>query len=210
MLKKSIVTTVLILLFSVGCSTRYPLDIPEEKWKTMSEAQQLQARQKQAELDRAREKRRAAEARAREAEAIKWLKAKEAARENASYGERVQCVLTDAQAYLWGKWRDIEPVALDLVKGMVLEFEIIESADNGIGYQEKGYAGFDGQTLSLCSEKDRVQRNSATCARVLGTFEQYAKGLQKRIRSDEFLRGKIRCDLAPGKGMPKRLIIDDR
>lgn len=208
MLRKIIVMSVLVLLFLFGCIGRYPLDIPEQQWKTMTHEEKLQARQKQAELDKARQNRLAAEARAREAEAIQWLRDQQAARDNARYGERIQCVLSRAEAYFWGKWRRIEPVALDLVKGMVIDFDMVEAGNNGLGYEQKGYAGFDGQTICMCPEKEAVQRNTSSCARVLGTFEQYARGLETRVCADEFLRGRIRCDLAPGKGMPQRLIID--
>jgi predicted small lipoprotein YifL len=207
MQRKFFIPLLFLMLGLLSCGTKYPLDIPEEKWASMTRQEQLRAREKQAELELAREKRRAAEAKAREAEAIKWLKDKEASRKQARYGERIQCVLTKAEAYIWGEWRRIEPVALDIVKGMVLEFELSEANDNGLNFQQKAYAGFDGQTLSLCPEKDQVQRNDPSCARVLGTFEQYAKGIKSKIGVQDFLRGRIRCDLAPGKGMPERIII---
>src|SRR6056297_814054 len=106
----------LLLFCLLGCGAKYPLDIPEDKWMTLSKQEQLRAREKQAELDLVREKRREAEAKAREAEAIKWLKDNEASRKDARYGERIQCVLSKAEAYIWGKWQRIEPVALDIVK----------------------------------------------------------------------------------------------
>ncbi len=195
------------LLCLPACSPKYPLDIPENKWVTMTGQEQLRAREKQAELEKAEEKRRAAEAGARQAEAVKWLKDKEASREQARYGDRLQCVLTNAQAWFWDEWRSIEPVALDIVKGMVLKLELSQADEDGFHFSKKVYAGFDGQTLTLCPEKNLVRQNDPSCARVLGTFEQYAKGLQKKFQAKKFLRGRIRCDLAPGKGMPERLII---
>lgn len=207
-IKNPLILLFLPLLFLVGCGTHYPLDIPEGEWMEMSSRERQRAREKEAELEKAREKRRAAEAEARAAESLKWLKRREATREKARYGDRVQCVLSGAKAYVWGEWRSIEPVALDIVRGMVLDFDIQEAEEGDFGFQEKGFAGFDGQTLSLCPEKDMVQRNSPSCARLLGTFEEYARGIKKRIGVDEFIKGKIRCDLAPGKGMPERLIIE--
>lgn len=207
-MKKQFIFILLALLFLAGCGPHYPLDIPEGEWMEMSSRERQRAREKQAELEKAREKRRAAEAEARAAESLKWLKRREASRDKARYGDRVQCVLSGAKAYVWGEWRSIEPVALDIVRGMVLDFDIQEAGEGAFGFQEKAFAGFDGQTLGLCPEKDMVQRNSPSCARVLGTFEEYARGIKKRIGAEEFIKGQIRCDLAPGKGMPERLIIE--
>ncbi|MGM0645425.1 MAG: hypothetical protein ACQESV_03355 [Thermodesulfobacteriota bacterium] len=196
------------LLCCIGCGPKYPLDIPEEKWETMSTAEQLRAREKHAEVEKAREERRAAEAKAREAEAIEWLKRQEAARDEAQYGERVQCILSNAKVYRWGEWHRIDPIALDIVQGMVLAFEMHAADPDELRLREQGYAGFDGQTLSLCAEKDQVQRNAQDCAKAMGTFKQFARGLTQRIASEDFLRGDIRCDFAPGEGMPKRLILE--
>lgn len=196
------------VLCCAGCGPKYPLDIPEEKWTTMSTDEQLRAREKQADLEKAQEKRRTAEAKAREAEAIEWLKRQEAARDQARYGERVQCILSNAHVYRWGEWRRIEPLALDIVQGMVLEFEMHAADSEELRLRERGYAGFDGQTLSLCPEKNQVQRNAQGCAKALGTSKQFARGLTQRIAGEDFLRGKIHCDFAPGEGMPQRLILE--
>ena len=200
----------LILTFALlaGCGSRYPLDIPEAQWEAMTPQEQLEARQEQAKLDRAAEERRTTEARAREAQAKKWLKDLEASREDARYGERLQCVLSPAQAYIGRSWREIEPLALDVVKGMVLKLDLKEADDGVFRYSTEAYAGFDGQTLSICPEEDYVQKNDPKCARVLATFEQYRKGVETTIKASDFLRGKIVCDLVPGEGMPKRLILE--
>ncbi|MFP4214015.1 MAG: hypothetical protein ACLFRL_07890 [Desulfohalobiaceae bacterium] len=193
----------------LGCGPKYPLDIPEEEWQNMSAEERLQAREKQAELDKAEQERRKAEAEAREAEAIEWLQDQEASRQNAEYGERLQCVLDPAQAYLGGSWRDIEPLALDVVQGMILEKEIKEVRDGYIRRRETIYAGFDGQTLSLCERKQDVQRQaSEDCLHLLGTFEEYSQGVNKKLQADSFLRARIRCDLGPGQDMPSRLRLE--
>src|SRR6056297_2714593 len=104
-IKKQLIMLFGALLFLAGCGTHYPLDIPEGEWMEMSSQERQRAREKQAELEKAREKRRAAEAEARAAESLKWLKRREASREQARYGDRVQCVLSDAKAYVWDEWR---------------------------------------------------------------------------------------------------------
>jgi len=203
------IVLVFFALVFLGCGPKYPLDIPEEEWRDMSAKERLQARKKQTELDKAKEERRKAEANAREAEAIKWLQDLEASRKDAEYGERLQCVLSPIQAYLGGSWRKIKPLALDVVQGMVLEKEIKEVSDGFVRRKEKIYAGFDGQTLTLCERKEDVQKQaSEDCVHILGTFQEYSKGVQKDFKSHRFLRGRIRCDLAPGEVMPPRLRLE--
>jgi len=183
-----------------GCAASYPLGIPESQWLAMSTEQRFQAQQKQAELDRATEEQRAADARAREAEAVKQAAKLEARRRDAKYGERVQCVFSDAEAHLGGKWRSIEPVALDLVNGMEVALSLVEPSGHKTRHRTMAYARFDGQTLSLCRDADHDRRNPSSCLRILGTFADYRRGIDQRINSERYLRGHLRCDLAPARG----------
>ena len=47
-----------------------------------------------------------------------------------------------------------------------------------------------------------------SCLRLLGTFEDYRRGIEQTVAAPDFLRGHLRCTLAPGEGMPPRLIIE--
>ncbi|MEN6585626.1 MAG: hypothetical protein ABFE02_06180 [Sulfuricella sp.] len=197
-------TSTIVLLALTACASRYPLGIPEEQWQAMSTAQRLQAQEKHAELKRAEAERQAAEARAREAEAERQRAELETRRREARYGERVQCVLSNAEAYLGGKWRSIEPVALDLVQGMEISFNLAEPSGRTVSYRTPAYAYFDGQSVGLCRDADDDRRNPSTCARVLGTFADYRRGFELRIDAQRFLRGRMRCDLVPAQDMPRR------
>ncbi|MGL6355733.1 hypothetical protein ACSZMT_18810 [Aeromonas veronii] len=85
-------------LLLTACAS-YPLGMSEAQWLALSPEQQYDAQLKQAELDRQREARRLAEQQARE-QALKEQQAQlELARENAKYGERVQCVLQNSELY---------------------------------------------------------------------------------------------------------------
>jgi hypothetical protein len=194
-------TLILVIVGLSACGPHYPLGIAEEQWLNMNTEQRLQAQEKQAELNKAKAERQAAEARAREAEATRQRIELETRRREARYGERVQCVLSKAEVKLGGKWRDIEPVAVDLVQGMELAFNLTEL---GKSYRTQGYAQFDGQSVDLCRDAGGDRRNSNYCASVLGTTADFQRGINQHIDSPNFLRGHLHCDLMPAQGMPKR------
>lgn len=196
----------LFVLFS--CAPRYPLGIPEVEWRGMDPAQRLQAHEKQAELDRAAAQRRAAEARAREEAAARRQAELVEQRRRAAYGERVQCVLDPAEARIFRGWRAVEPVALDLVSGIEIEVALRETAGRTVRSSATAYAAFDGQTVSICRDKEAGSRRSGPCLRLLGTFEEFRRGINKAVEAPDFLRGRLRCNLAPAADMPLRLIIE--
>ncbi len=100
-------------------------------------------------------------------------------------------------------------IALDVVQGMILEKEIKDVRHGFVRGKEMVYAGLDGQTLSICDRKKDVQRQaSGDCVHLLGTFQEYRQGVKSTLKSSRFLRGRIRCDLAPGEGMPPRLRLE--
>lgn len=202
MLKFTLLIASLISL--VACAPRYPLGIPEAQWQNMSTEQRFQAQAKQAELDRAAQDARAADARAREAEAARQQAELEIRRRDARYGERLQCILSDAEAHLGGRWRGVEPVAMDLVLGMRLAFDLAESSSHTVHSRTPFYAEFDGQTISLCRDARDAGRNPNACTRVLGTLADYRRGIDQRVDTARFLRARIRCDLVPEQGMTRR------
>lgn len=191
-----------VMFALAACGPRYPLGIDEALWQTMSAEDRIRAHEQQALLDRAAAERRAAEARAREAEAQHRQAVLAQARRDARYGERVQCVLADAEARLGGKWRRVEPVALDLVQGVPLPFDLTEPSGR-IRYRSPVHAKFDGQTVILCrGEVGRERSDDRDCARMLGTQADYRRGMEAYINAPNFLRGHLRCDLVPVAGGP--------
>ncbi len=190
-----------VLLALTACGTRYPLGIPEDQWLVMSTEQRLQAQQTQSKQDRAAEERRAADARAREVEAARQQAELEWRRSQARYGERVQCILSDAQTRLGGKMRSIEPVALDVVQGAFTEVDLSEPAGQTMRFRTTVFAHFDGQTLSICPGASDDPIRAGTCIRLLGTIADYRRGLDQHIGEGNFLRGRLRCDLMPPQGL---------
>ncbi len=192
----------LCALFLTGCFATYPLNLSEEEWEALSPEERLAAREKQAELDRAAAERRTAEAQAREAEAARQLAELEVRRREAGYGERLQCVMEQGELRSGSRWRAVEPFAVDVVEGMDVPFDYREQ-DRGRHRSNDGNAQFDGTTLTLCAERWASRPDSDYCVRVLGTFEDYRRGLRTSVDSERFLRGDIRCQLAPGRdGVP--------
>lgn len=179
------------LLLLTGCGTRYPLGMDEAQWQVLSTEQRLAAQLQQAELERAAQERRAAEARAREAEAHREQTEMENRRRNAAYGDRVQCILEPAEARLGGKWRSIDALAVDLVRGSPVNITLHSNDRRSGRYRASAQAKFDGLTVSLC------QGTSSHCARASGTLADYRRGLVSQVEADRFLRGKLRCDLVP-------------
>lgn len=171
-----------------ACGPHHPLGIPEEKWESMDADAQHQARLKQAEVDRAQAQVRQQEAQARQAEAAAQAAELSHARATAGPGERVQCVLDRAELHYGGKWRPAEPIGLDLVAGMPIEFELRLQDEN---YRmHTGMARFDGMEVRLCPD---YARNG--CARMVATQGELRRGKSRQVTSHEFLRGRLQCEL---------------
>lgn len=211
--KKIWIVGALMAVMLVACGPFYPLGIPESQWLAMSNEQRLQAQQKQAELDRTAEERRMAEARAREsesrvresearmreAEVMRQHQEMQNLRQRARYGDRLQCVIGSAEARIAGRWRNVEPVVLDLVRGSGMGFLVREPHER---MQTEGSAVFDGQALYICRDFNG-HRSPHNCSRSAGSFEDYRRGFTQRVDVHDFLRGNMRCNFAPGEGMPR-------
>lgn len=171
-----------------ACGPHYPLDIPEEQWVRMDPNAQQQARLKQAEVDQAQAQARQQEARARQAEAAARAAELSHARTTAGPGERVQCVLDRAELHYGGKWRRAEPLGLDLVAGMPIEFEL--RLQDGNYRTRTGMARFDGMEVRLCPDHNRDR-----CARLVATQGELRRGKSRQVTSHDFLRGRLHCEL---------------
>ncbi|MFP4252075.1 MAG: hypothetical protein ACOCY2_03885 [Guyparkeria sp.] len=183
------------LLLLSACGPHYPLNIPEEQWLKMDADAQQQARLEQAEVDRARAEARRQEAQAREAEASARAAELSHARATAGPGERVQCVLDRAELHYGGKWRPAEPIGLDLVAGMPIEFELQRQDER---YRaRRGTARFDGMEIRLCPEYSR-----SDCARLVATQGELRRGKSRQVTSHDFLRGRLHCEATLGPDHP--------
>ncbi len=184
-----------------ACGPRYPLGIPEDRWAQMSVAEQDEARMRQAEVDRARAEARRQEAKAREAEAAARAAELAHARANAAPGERVQCILQPVEVSYGGRWRAAEPLGLDLVAGLPVAFTLHDR--DGPYRTRDGTARFNGMEIRLCRG---TQEND--CGRFLATSGELRRGKTQTVRAEDFLRGRMRCELVAtgGRLYPRQML----
>ena len=197
------------VLALAGCASSHPLNIPDSEWAGMTAEQRTRAYERQAELDRAAQARRAREAEAERQEERRRREAVEERRRKARYGDILQCVLKKARVRFWDDWEPIEPMAFSVIRGQVMPIALRERGD-GVRLSGKAWVGFDrnGQVLAVCRDEPESGGGSRGCAKVLGTFEMFREGVKERIAAKGFLQGTIRCDFAPAKGMPRRIILE--
>lgn len=177
----------------MGCASPYPLGMDEVQWYQLTPEQQFQARQQQAQLDAAAQQRRAAEAEARRLEAERELAELNLRRQEARYGERVQCIIEQGDAYLSGRWRSLEPTGVDLVQGMVQDFSL---SDERGRYAQRWAASFDGIQVRICASRTDLERQRQ-CATLTATQSQFQRGVTRQVDTDRLLRAQISCDLVP-------------
>lgn len=178
----------------IACGPYHPMGISDEEWQKLTPAERMHAREQQAEIDKARAAERAERARIRAEQEAREQAIIDERRANPQYGERVQCVLTAGEARLNSKWRAIEPVAIDLVVGESQAFDVRHLRDGRTRYSRTGYASFDGQRVNMCLHSNSIP-TSNQCASLVATTRQFDRGVSQNIRSKDFVRGKMQCDL---------------
>jgi hypothetical protein len=182
----------LFILVFIGCSSN-PLNIPDEIWLNMSDEKKIQAYEQQASLNLQREQNRQIELELRAKEEKQQQLIYESQLANASYGDRLQCIVYDAKAKLNKKIRDINYIGLDLLKNNIQEFKIVQNTSSSRRYSSVGYALFNGIELRMC-EDSNMRRN---CTSVVGTFMDFSRGINTHLNNDDFIIGKIKCEFVP-------------
>ena len=186
-----------LLVLSLGlmaCGPYHPMGISDEEWQTLSPELRMQAREQQVKVDKARAAERAEKARIRAEQEARQQAIVDERRANPQYGERVQCVLTNAEARLSSQWRSIETVAVDLVVGETKSMDVRHLRDGRTRYSRTGYASFDGQRVNMCLHA-HSSPSSNQCASLIATTRQFDRGISQNISSKDFVRGAMRCDL---------------
>lgn len=193
-LRKAIVGMSIVALWLSGCSY-HPLGIGDDEWLAMSQADQLRAYEKQAEVDKVRAEAQAKERQAQaEAEARKY-EAMAAMRRNAQYGDIVQCVLEPVDVLYSADWVALKPQVFDLVRGEERELRLQEQRKH---YGTKTRVSFaeSGLEVALCRDDYYANRGDG-CFRLLGTSRDFQRGLRQDFKIDSFMKGTLRCDLKP-------------
>lgn len=168
-------------LLLLGC-TIHPLNIPDDEWQLMTPEQQLQARAKQAELDESARQRRLQQQAAEKAEQQRLIDI----RQNAPYGDVVQCSFRETQAKFGKEWFATQP----------LSFAIHRSEDDrriSLSRQDRPsmttdlHIAFDGLNVKVCRWYDR------SCATLAGTERAFSKGYTQAIVVNELVQGQLYC-----------------
>jgi hypothetical protein len=194
----------LLAIGGFGCATdgasRRPLGIPEQDWSALTPEQRLQAHFKQVEVNQAERKQKQAEATKVEAEPRK-TEPRDNAPFGVAYGERVQCLASPLSVHHGGKWHKAEPLVIDVAGAQVAEVSLTAAEPAGKEIPRRiAHASFTGKLFSLCPSGDAPTK--AACVQLLGTFEDYRRGISQTVDKPNFVRGKLRCTLGPGDGMP--------
>jgi hypothetical protein len=176
-----------------GCSL-HPLGIDDDEWASMSQTEQLQAYEKQAELDKVRAEAQARERQAQaEAEARKY-EAMAAMRRNAQYGDIVQCVLDPLDVRFGGDWKASKPQVFDLVRGEERDLRLQDLKER---YSTTAQVRFAESGLEVALCRDDYYASSQGCTRLLGTSRDFHRGVRQTVSIDRFMQGTLRCDLKP-------------
>lgn len=180
-------------LWLTGCSL-HPLGIDDDEWAVMSREEQLRAYEKQAELDKVRAKAQAQERAAQAAAEARKYEAMAYLRQNARYGDIVQCVLDPVDMKFSSKWKPAKPQAFDLVRGEQLTLRMQDWKER---YRSEASVSFaeSGLEVELC--RNSAYRYSGDCTRVLGTSRDFRRGISKTFEIDRYMKGTLRCDLKP-------------
>ena len=185
-----LLVTILLTMTVLGC-TSYPLGLDKDSWHELSPQQKLEASQKQADLDQARDLRLAREAEARAEAAREAANRLMLLRQQARYGERVQCVLEPISHHRSGDWRKLEPAALDLVLGVQVGVEFYEPGR--ASQVREAVAWFDGQRVQICPGEYAARYRSEACIIAVGHYRDYQRGMRRQIDSKGFLQGQLDC-----------------
>lgn len=198
-MNKKLIQTLLMFsatLILAGCTT-YPLNMSEDEWLQLTPAQQLEARERQAEIDQAERKRRAEAARLAAERERRETELRQERLRNAAPGEVVQCVLQNSEGYFAGKWRTASPTGFTVVQGFPEQISIAQEGRQSRTVSAE--ARFEGASVDVC----RPNRNE--CASLAATQNQLRRGVTRTIHLDRIVRGELYCDTpAPPKNRHTR------
>ena len=173
-----------------GCASN-PLGMSDAEWEALSPSEKVEARVQQeklnaAEMERRAEKRRQEAAKERELQDL---------RQNAPYGDVVQCTLTNAKAKFSGDWHPAQSVSVELHESEDRRQVRIAQADRPTR-GETLHMGFDGMNVKVCKWYNR------DCDVMAGSERSYERGATKRISVDGLVEGTLRCTL-PRRKSPR-------
>ena len=170
----SILVSFFVALCASGC-TFYPLGMTENEWLTLTPQQHLDARYRQAEIDREKAVRRAEEQRRREAEERRIARARQRRvdrlyAEN-RHGDVLRCTIEGGVIDFKPGWRRLAPVSFIAARG---EQGYVRFRQLNGGKQKNVWIEYsdDGRELKICHDKDHYE-----CGHIGGSQRAFAQGV---------------------------------
>lgn len=200
------------LALALAACQSYPLGMSKEEWARLTPEQQMQARLKQAELDKANAQRRAQQYAARR-QRLALQEARERRRietlyRSGEFGDVLECVLDRGLADFDPGWRPYEPVAFALVRG---ERKHVSLGGNG-RRTGRFWATLspNGLEVSICNRQPAGRASSKACATVIAGSTDYARGVRRPITvEDGFKNSRLQCAYRPVAGQ-QTVVVDHR
>lgn len=195
------------MVFVLAACSTYPLGMSEKEWVLLTPEQQMAARMKQADLNRANAVRRTAQADARRQryaaqEAAERRRIEELYR-SARYGDVLECVVEGGTAGFRRGWRNYTPASFTLARGEVKSVSL--SAGDRRGKFWAKYSA-DGQSMKLCYGKPK-SNGGRYCASVNGQSQDFSVGVTRRVSVRKIFRdANVVCAYRPEHDMPQAYV----
>lgn len=172
----------LLLVALAGCGPSRPVGTSEEEWRRPTPAQRLEARRKQAELDRERRARWREERLRRERELERLAERYARARPE----DFVTCVLEGGEVRFGEDWGRYVPVEFTLLRGEERQIEV--ERRNGRDRKRIWVVfGERGNRVRLCSVRpERASGNE--CSNLVASPSAFRHGVRERLRSKKLFR----------------------
>ncbi|HLV47653.1 MAG TPA: hypothetical protein VKY35_01160 [Aliidiomarina sp.] len=106
-------------------------------------------------------------------------------RQNAPYGEVVQCAFRDTQAKFGNEWHPTQPFSFAIHRSEINR--PITLVRQGSSRSVELHLSFDGLNVNVCPAYGR------SCATLAGTERAYSRGYSQPIVVNEKLTGKLYC-----------------
>ena len=201
---RSVLVLAAAAIIVAACGPRYPLGMNEAEWKRLSPAQQLQARQKQADIRNAHAERRAqirqAHLRRQAVLAAAERERIEALYRGNRFGDVLECVVDDGKADFHPGWHRFTPAPFRLVRG---EGKYVKLRGRGRSRRNGrfwvAYAR-NGLEVSICYRKPHGKRGSRQCGHVSGMTVDFANGIGHTLTVENiFTDARVLCAFRPGR-----------
>lgn len=191
------------MVLVLAACTSYPLGMSKEEWVLLAPEQQMAARLKQADLNRANAERRAEQAAARRQryaamEAAERRRIEELYR-SSRYGDVLECVVEGGIAEFRRGRHAYTPVPFTLARGEVKSVTLRAGDRNG-----KFWARYspDGLSMNLCYRKPQGN-GGRYCVSVNGQSQDFSAGITRQVSVQRVFRdARVICAHRPERDMP--------